>query len=44
LELDVDVGEKLIALFAESGFVFARKATGEEGWLPDGLVDLEPNR
>ncbi len=44
LELDVDAGERLIALLGESGFVFARKANGDEGWVPDGLVDLEPDR
>ena len=41
LELAVDAGEPLIALFGESGFVFARRSTGEEGWVPDGLVDLD---
>lgn len=41
LELDVVEGERLIALFGESGFIFARKSNGEEGWVPDGAVDLD---
>lgn len=44
LELDVAAGERLVALFGESGFVFARRANGEEGWIPDGLVDLDLER
>jgi hypothetical protein len=41
LELNVEKGERLIALFSESGFIFARRSNGEEGWVPDGLIDLE---
>jgi hypothetical protein len=40
LELDLEPGERLQALFAESGFIFARKEGGEEGWAPDGLIVL----
>lgn len=44
LELDVDAGERLLAILGESGFVFARRQNGEEGWVPDGLLDLAPDR
>jgi hypothetical protein len=44
LELEVEAGERLTALFSESGFIFSQRENGEQGWVPDGLVDLEPGR
>ena len=33
-ELSVRSGDVLVALLEESGWIWARKTTGEEGWVP----------
>lgn len=40
LELDVEPGDRFIAHFGESGFLFVENARGETGWVPDGAVEL----
>lgn len=41
LELTVQKGQRLRLLYSESGFVMARTEAGEQGWVPDGVLDLE---
>ena len=41
LEFSVDVGERLQLILGESGFVFARRATGETAWVPDAVLELD---
>ena len=41
LELDVEPGDRFLAHFSESGFLFVENARGEKGWIPDGTVALE---
>lgn len=43
LELSVRKGDRLQLLFSESGFVMAQTAAGDEGWVPDAVLDLETN-
>ena len=40
LELNVEPGDRFLARFAESGFLFVENARGEKGWVPDGAVEL----
>ncbi len=40
LELNVEPGDRFVAHFSESGFLFVENARGERGWIPDGVVDL----
>ncbi len=40
-ELTVEAGDGVRPLFAESGFVWCAHA-GQEGWLPDGVLQLLP--
>ena len=40
LELNVEPGDRFRARFGESGFLFVENARGEEGWVPDGVVEL----
>ena len=40
LELNVEPGDRFRAHFGESGFLFVENAHGEEGWVPDGVVEL----
>lgn len=39
-ELSVEPGERFVAFFAESGFLFVQNVRGEKGWIPDGVVEL----
>jgi hypothetical protein len=41
LELTVRSGQRLQLLYSESGFVMARTEAGEQGWVPDGILNLE---
>ncbi len=38
-ELDVEAGDRVQPIFAESGFVWCAQE-GREGWLPDGVLAL----
>ena len=40
LELNVEPGDRFVAHFSESGFLFVENARGEKGWVPDGAVAL----
>ena len=40
LELNVEPGDRFLAHFGESGFLFVENARGEKGWIPDGTVEL----
>lgn len=40
-ELSVHKGELLTIELSESGFVLAHKQTGETGWLPDAVLELQ---
>ena len=42
LELTVAPGDRFEALMSESGFVLCRSETGEVGWVPDGVLALQP--
>lgn len=44
LELSVTAGERLRVLFSESGFVMAERSTGERGWVPDAILELDEGR
>ena len=40
IELSVRPGDRVELILGESGFVYGRRATGEEGWVPDGAMAL----
>ena len=40
-ELDVDAGEKLTLHYEESGWYWASKKSGEQGWVPVANVELD---
>lgn len=40
LELNVEPGERFEAHFGESGFLYVHNSRGEQGWVPDGTVEL----
>lgn len=39
-ELTVEVGEELTGAFVESGWMWARKSDGQEGWVPLECVEM----
>lgn len=40
IELSVSRGDFVRLLYSESGFVFCRMESGQEGWLPDAALTL----
>jgi hypothetical protein len=41
MELDAEPGDRFVALYSESGFVFVENAQGRKGWLPDSVLTLD---
>lgn len=39
-ELSVQLGETLEILFSQSGWHYARRASGECGWVPENVVQI----
>lgn len=40
IELTVAVGDRVLPLFSESGFIWCRTDDGRQGWLPDAFITL----
>lgn len=41
LELSVKAGDRLRAIYSESGFLFCETASGDRAWLPDAVAKLD---
>ena len=40
-ELDVKTGELLEAIKSHGGWIWCRSASGEEGWVPEKILEME---